>query len=79
MQTGTTVLFNAQKGWGFIKDEDTGTEYFCHFSAILMDGYKKLDVGDEVTFDVETGPKGKPQACNVRVTRKAAHNGVPAY
>ena len=55
--------FNAEKGYGFIESED-GTDVFVHFSAITMDGYKTLDEGMEVTFDVSEGAKG-PQASNV--------------
>ena len=63
MQKGKVKWFNAEKGYGFIESED-GTDVFVHFSAIAMDGYKYLEEGQEVTFDVSEGAKG-PQASNV--------------
>lgn len=60
---GTVKWFNAKKGFGFISDE-TGTDVFVHYSALNMDGFKVLEEGDEVSFDVVTGEKG-PQAANV--------------
>jgi cold shock CspA family protein len=48
-----------------------GQDYFCHYSQIIMPGYKRLDAGDEVQFDVEIGPKEKPQATRVTLVRKA--------
>ena len=63
MAKGKVKLFNAEKGYGFIESED-GTDVFVHFSAIAMDGYKSLEEGQEVTFDVSEGAKG-PQASNV--------------
>lgn len=63
MQTGKVKWFNAEKGFGFIESSD-GTDVFVHFSAINMDGYKTLDEGMEVQFDVVEGAKG-PQAANV--------------
>ena len=61
---GTVKWFNAQKGFGFISDEQ-GNEVFVHFSGLAMDGYKSLDDGQSVTFDVTEGNRG-PQAVNVR-------------
>lgn len=55
--------FNAKKGFGFISDEE-GNDVFVHFSALQMDGFKVLDEGDEVEFEVIDGEKG-PQAANV--------------
>lgn len=55
--TGTVKWFNAQKGYGFITAED-GTDYFVHHSRIKMDGFRKLDEGDIVEFDVESEEKG---------------------
>ncbi len=63
MQKGKVKWFNAEKGYGFIESED-GTDVFVHFSAIEMDGYKVLDEGTEVQFEVIEGAKG-PQAANV--------------
>lgn len=63
MKTGTVKWFNAKKGFGFISDEE-GNDVFVHFSALLMDGFKVLEEGDKVSFEVVTGEKG-PQAANV--------------
>jgi CspA family cold shock protein len=63
LSQGTVKWFNGSKGYGFITGED-GKDYFVHFSAINMDGYKTLDEGQAVTFDIEEGQKG-PQASNV--------------
>lgn len=63
MQNGKVKWFNAEKGYGFIESED-GTDVFVHFSAIAMDGYKSLEEGAEVSFEVIEGAKG-PQAANV--------------
>ena len=60
---GTVKWFNAKKGFGFISDEE-GNDVFVHFSALQMDGFKVLDEGDEVEFEVIDGEKG-PQAVNV--------------
>ena len=67
---GTVVWFNNAKGFGFIKNNESGEEYFVHYSAIEADGYKQLDQGQRVDFNVEIGPKGKPQAANVRVVQE---------
>lgn len=63
--TGKVKWFNAEKGFGFIEGED-GKDVFVHFSAITMDGYKTLDEGVAVEFDVIEGAKG-PQAVEVRL------------
>lgn len=60
---GTVKWFNAKKGFGFISDEE-GNDVFVHFSALQMDGFKVLDEGDEVEFEVVNGEKGL-QAANV--------------
>ena len=60
---GTVKWFNAKKGFGFISDEE-GHDVFVHFSDLKMDGFKVLDEGDEVEFEVIDGEKG-PQAANV--------------
>ena len=62
---GTVKWFNAKKGFGFISDEE-GKDVFVHFSAITMDGYKTLDEGVAVEFDVIEGAKG-PQAVDVKL------------
>ncbi len=60
---GKVKWFNAEKGFGFIVSEE-GKDVFVHFSAILSDGYKTLNEGEEVTFDVVDGDRG-PLAKNV--------------
>ena len=63
MNKGTVKWFNAEKGYGFITGED-GADVFVHFSAIQGDGFKTLDEGQNVEFDIVEGPRG-PQAANV--------------
>ncbi|MDR2660443.1 MAG: cold-shock protein [Lactobacillaceae bacterium] len=63
MAQGTVKWFNGEKGYGFISGEDN-KEYFVHFSAIQGDGFKTLDEGQAVSFDVEDGQRGE-QATNV--------------
>ena len=63
MSNGTVKWFNAEKGYGFISVEG-GEDVFVHFSAITGDGFKTLDEGQAVEFDVTDGAKG-PQAVNV--------------
>lgn len=60
---GTVKWFNNQKGYGFISDEQ-GNDVFVHYSGLNMDGFKSLDEGASVEFDVVDGAKG-PQAVNV--------------
>jgi len=64
MATGKVKWFNDAKGFGFLEQEN-GDEVFCHFSAITGDGFKSLQEGDAVEFEVVKGPKGL-QAENVR-------------
>lgn len=61
--TGKVKWFNSEKGFGFITTED-GKDVFAHFSQIQKDGYKSLEEGEEVSFDVVEGQKG-PQAANI--------------
>lgn len=64
MAEGKVKWFNPEKGYGFISQED-GEDLFVHFSEIQMDGFKTLDEGQAVTFDITTGQNGKLQASNV--------------
>ena len=75
MHTGTCLNFSAAKGYGFLSRDEGGPDVFCHFSAIQIEGYKKLIAGQRVSFNIETGPKGKPQACNVYVIEEEGNNG----
>jgi CspA family cold shock protein len=63
MQTGTVKWFNGAKGYGFIST-DEGNDVFVHYNSIVGNGYRTLDEGDKVQFEVEEGPKGL-QAKNV--------------
>ena len=63
MAEGTVKWFNERKGFGFISQDD-GEDVFVHFSSINMPGFKKLEEGDRVSFEVEEGDRG-PQAKNV--------------
>ncbi len=65
IMTGTVKWFNGEKGFGFITGED-GNDVFAHFSQINSEGYKSLDEGQKVSYDVVKGPKG-PQAENITI------------
>jgi CspA family cold shock protein len=65
MATGTVKWFNESKGFGFITPSDGSQDVFVHFSAIVGDGFRTLSEDQQVTYDVENGPKG-PQATNVQ-------------
>ena len=64
MNNGTVKWFNSEKGYGFISNDNGGDDVFVHFTAIQGEGYKTLDEGAQVEFEIEEGPKG-PQASNV--------------
>ena len=67
MSNGTVKWFNAEKGYGFIEDEESGNDVFVHYSAIVADGFKTLNEGQKVTFSNEPDPKNgdKLRAVNV--------------
>jgi CspA family cold shock protein len=67
---GTVKWFNDAKGFGFIGRDDREADVFVHYSAILGEGYRALNEGDAVEFEIVEGPKG-PQAANVKVNRTA--------
>lgn len=66
MNKGTVKWFNAQKGYGFITNAETKEDIFVHFSGISGEGFKTLDEGQQVTFDITEGNRGL-QAVNVTV------------
>ena len=65
MASGTVKWFNAEKGYGFISQDDGGADVFVHFTAIQTNGYRSLDENQRVEFEITQGQKG-PQAQNVR-------------
>lgn len=65
VQKGKVKWFNAEKGFGFITPDAGGSDVFAHFSAIQGRGYRSLNEGQEVEFEVNDGPKG-PQAAEIR-------------
>ena len=68
MTTGAVKWFSAEKGFGFITPEDGSADVFVHFSAITGDGYRNLDEGAKVEYEVTQGPKG-PQASSVKLAQ----------
>jgi CspA family cold shock protein len=69
---GTVKWFSSEKGYGFITKEDGGEDVFVHFSGIAGTGYKSLQEGQQVTFDIETDTKNnKPTAVNVLIATEA--------
>jgi cold shock protein len=65
MATGTVKWFNDAKGFGFITPDDGGDDLFAHFSEVKAEGFKSLQEGQKVSFEVKAGPKGK-QAANIK-------------
>jgi CspA family cold shock protein len=65
MAQGSVKWFNSEKGYGFIEQEGGGQDVFVHYSAIEADGFRNLEEGQRVEFDITEGQKG-PQASNVR-------------
>jgi CspA family cold shock protein len=68
MSVGTVKWFSNSKGYGFISPDEGGEDVFAHFSAIEMEGYKTLNEGQKVEFDITDGPKGL-QASNIKEAR----------
>jgi len=68
MNYGTVKWFNADKGFGFISNDEGGDDVFVHFSAIMTDGFKTLEEGQKVSYDIEPDPKNssKSRAVDVR-------------
>ena len=70
MNKGTVKWFNAEKGYGFISNDEGGDDVFVHFSAIVSDGYKSLEEGQKVTYDTEpVARNGKLRASNVTLAQ----------
>ena len=78
MPTGTVKWFNNAKGYGFIVPEEGGEDLFAHFSAVNMDGYKTLNAGDPVQFEVTVGDKG-PQATDIVPIANGASKAAPEH
>lgn len=73
MTNGTVKWFNNDKGYGFIENEEGGDDVFVHFSAIQVEGFKRLVEGQKVTFDIEDDPKNesKKRAANVHIVEQS--------
>ena len=74
MPTGKVKWFNDSKGYGFIETEDDSDDVFVHFSAVTGEGYRTLNEGDQVQFDVVEDAKG-PRADNVNIIESAGSAG----
>ena len=72
---GTIAWFNNDKGYGFVSQE-SGPDLFIHYTALQSEGYKSLQKGDSVDFDVERGPTGKEQAANVTKLKRNRPKGT---
>lgn len=70
MNNGTVKWFNAEKGYGFISDDNGGEDVFVHFSAIQCEGFKTLNEGDKVTFETEADPKNPAKLRAVNVVKQ---------
>lgn len=68
MNNGTVKWFNAEKGFGFISNDEGGDDVFVHFSAINIDGFKTLNEGQKVTYETETDPRNSSKLRAVNVT-----------
>ena len=66
MANGKVKWFNSAKGYGFVLADDSSEDLFAHYSSIEMEGYRTLRAGQDVTFDIQEGPKGR-HAVNIRV------------
>ena len=66
MPTGTVKWFNTQKGYGFIKPDNSPNDVFVHISAVERSGIGNLQEGQKISFDIETGRQGKPSAVNLK-------------
>lgn len=67
MNNGTVKWFNADKGYGFISNDNGGDDVFVHFSSIVTDGYKFLEEGQKVVYDTEVDRKNSSKMCAVNV------------
>lgn len=67
MNNGTVKWFNADKGYGFISNDNGGEDVFVHYSSIVSNGYKSLEEGQKVTYDTETDRKDSRKKCAVNV------------
>ena len=73
MPTGQVKWFNNAKGYGFILSENSGEDYFAHYTSIQMDGYKTLKAGQVVSFEILEGPKGS-HAINIQALEPATES-----